>query len=51
MYENGYFHHVENLMTNSRFVFEIFNKIFLGALGILLSIYRYKKIMRNLAIS
>ena len=38
-------------MTNSRFVFEIFNKILLGVLRILLSICGYQKIMKNLAIS
>ena len=38
LFENGYFHHVENLKTNSCFVFEILNKILLGALGSLLSI-------------
>ena len=38
MFENGYFHHEESLKTNSPFVFEIFNIILLGALGILLSI-------------
>ena len=30
---------VENLKTNSRFDFEIYNKILRGALGILLSIH------------
>ena len=39
LFENGYFHHVENLKTYNRFVFEIFNKILLGALGILLRIF------------
>ena len=37
--ESGYFDHEENLKTYGHFVFEIFNKILLGALGILLSIY------------
>ena len=33
--------HTENLKTFSSFVFEIFNKILLDALGIWLSIYTY----------
>ena len=42
LFENAYFHQVENLRTYSLFVFEIFNKILLGALGFLLSIYYAK---------
>ena len=36
--ENGLFQNVENLKSFSCFVFEIFNKILLSALGIWLSI-------------
>ena len=32
-FENDYIQHIENLKNFSSFVFEIFNKIFLGALG------------------
>ena len=39
LFENGNFYHAENLKANSRFVFKIFDKILLGALGICFSIY------------
>ena len=39
LFENGYFHLVENLKTYSRFLFEICSKIVLGALESSLSIY------------